>query len=220
MERYESENLNTFYARIFVEDFSEAFAQAEVDEMNSFPLSTEDFDRFVIRHGFTDAYTKDKVTGNMAMPSKLTNQILWNQLRKDSNYIRTQLNDVSTYGGHGEPPYRIDAKNGSTMLRVRLTSDIVALTGSEMLSAIETTLSSKKKHLFKHTNKWTDNIELLPHDLQISVKLLNKSLNKGLSRAVREVNEAMDECNDLGEEIRTHFNDIGEENPMLLESLE
>ena len=143
-ESREGEQANHYYARLFRDEFLDKFTNAESSNEHSFTIKRDEVDAFVIKHGFTDAYLITSNNKRIA-PTASTDKMRWTQLRYDSNSIRAQINDVAAYGAYGDPPYEIIAVKGSTVLKVRLTHDIIALTGSEIVGKIATYLKSKNK---------------------------------------------------------------------------
>jgi len=162
------------YAVAFRNVFSDSFDSCVANDEDEFTISGLDFDQFVINSGFS-LYSR--------LPIKHSAE--WSKFRGESNAIRSSLNKSSTYGEHGEPPYRIDYKAGNMI--VRLMTAMFRVTNAQMAKKLLSLATNQNAQHTKMHDFLLENLDALPVELQGLVNIQDTLFNGVIKRLRRDL---------------------------------
>jgi len=192
------------FARQFVREFRQDLDDAKTEGLSSFSIERARFDEFLMEKGHLGDVLIHPIIGPARLPLKLNpdESLEWQVLRTLSNSIRKQMNRVSEFGIHGDPPFRLDAEKGSISLTVRLTEELLLKSHVMMVKNLQVTCKSKQKHVQKHIDQWMDDLENLPLVLQMEVKNLDKDTAQLMKRILREFTDIEENFADTYDSIK------------------
>ena len=183
------------YARTFLNMFRDSFTAAEESGVTKFALSLKGFDEFICLADFCSFDTP---------PSR--HDDTWHKFVAERNMVRSELNNASSLGHHGHPPYRIDYESGEYI--VRLLNDMVMVTAQQMAEALISLAESKDKELKRMNAYLLEHMESLPPALHARVAIQDRAFHRAVSNATSVLNGYIEDTRELFDDIVTHTNDI------------
>lgn len=172
--------------------FNSEFNTADEAKAELFIIPKKKFDEFVVDNGFCSFDV---------IPEKGTAD--WIKFRHESNSGRYELNRAAEIGIHGEPPYRIDNNNGST-LKVRLLASMVKVTHTMIAKQVKTLVANKSKgfeHMMEYLNDIADELPLaLQSEIGSQERMFNMTVGNVthmLQEYIKNVTETYDKASQL-----------------------
>ena len=179
------------YAVSFMARFKHRFDECIADGAEEFMIKTSDFDAFIYDEGFSDSESHDNDMPRM--PRK--GDDIWAQFRNESNSIRAELNEASSYALHGEPPYRLDFE-GQGIITVRLLTAMFRITTKQMADKMLSLAESKGREFNKMHQYLRDNSGSLPIELQGRISIQDQMFKGVVRRVSRDLADYVEETGD------------------------
>jgi hypothetical protein len=153
------------YATDFRMHFDEKFSSTMAAGSDTFTLARTDIDEWLDISALTSMTNK---------PAK--GDVEWDTWVKERNMIRKEMNQASSIGVHGEPPFRVDYVGGAYV--VRFLSNMAIITATEAAAKLKSLANSKNKELERMSNFIHENVDLLPVEVKAEALLQSNQFKK------------------------------------------